>query len=203
MSWLSSALYDHVMSLPERACLAAWRAELLAPVRGAVLEIGAGTGANASLYDPSVTDLVLLEPDPHMRAHLRGKLRRPAEVVDGNAEALPHADASFDTVVSTLVLCSVERPEAVLGELWRVLKPGGKLVFLEHVAADASSSRYAWQLRIEPLWRAFTDGCHLTRRSLESIEKTGFVVDQVKRESMRKAPPIVRPTVRGIAHKPS
>jgi ubiquinone/menaquinone biosynthesis C-methylase UbiE len=207
MSWWMSALYDRVMSTAERACLVEWRAALLRGLSGEVLEIGAGTGANLRHYPSSVTRLVLTEPDPHMLEKLRARVARDAppstELVSASSGALPFPDASFDGVVTTLVLCSVEDPAHTLGELRRVLRPGGALVYLEHVAADPGEQpdRLAWQRRIEPVWRHVAGNCHLTRRTGEAIRAAGFRVEDERRESMRKALFFVRPTVRGVARR--
>jgi ubiquinone/menaquinone biosynthesis C-methylase UbiE len=196
MSRLLAALYDHLMKATEEACLQRWRAELLAPLQGRILEVGAGTGANLAHYPKRVEKLVLTEPDPHMRRRLAA---RGAEVVDASAEALPFPDGSFDAVVTTLVLCSVGDPDRALAELHRVLAPGGKLVFLEHVAAGEGTRRRRWQQRIDPLWNRIMGNCHLARHTEESIARAGFRITRIERESMRKAMPLVRPTIRGEA----
>lgn len=200
MSRLFAAIYDPLMKATEDACLSAWRAELLAPLVGTVLEVGAGTGANLAHYSSGVRRLVLAEPDPGMRARLSRRARgRDATVVDAGAEKLPFADGEFDVVVSTLVLCSTEDPRGALAEMHRVLRPSGKLVFIEHVAAADGSRRLGWQRRIEPLWKRLMGNCHLTRRTDEAIAAAGFDLDEVRRESLRKAFPLVRPSIRGSA----
>jgi ubiquinone/menaquinone biosynthesis C-methylase UbiE len=206
MPWLMSAIYDRFMRGSEEACLVAWRRELLRDLAGEVLEIGAGTGASLAHYPAAVSRLVLTEPDRHMRARLHARVadggRGGAEVVAAPADALPFPDASFDAVVSMLVLCSVPDVSKVLGEVVRVLRPGGAFVFLEHVAAAPGSARLAWQRRLEPVWRLAAGNCHLTRRTGEALVRAGFVVDHSRSESVRKALPIVRPSIRGLAHKP-
>lgn len=205
MSWLLAGIYDGFMRKTEEACLGAWRAELLRPASGNVLEIGAGTGTNLPHYGERVERLVLAEPDPHMRRKLAQKVERSSrsiEVVAAGAESLLADDGSFDWVVSTLVLCSVGDVESTLREVWRVLKPGGALAFLEHVAADDRPERLAWQRRIEPVWCRIAAGCHLTRRTHLAIVAQGFEIESMQRESVRKALPFVRPSVRGIARKP-
>jgi ubiquinone/menaquinone biosynthesis C-methylase UbiE len=199
MSRIIAALYDRMMKATEDACLSAWRAELLAPLSGAVLEVGAGTGASLAHYPPGVSRLVLAEPDPAMRRRLAKRAGERADVVDAPAENLPFADGSFNAVVCTLVLCSVRDPAAALAEIRRVLKPGGRLVFIEHVAAWDNPARLRWQRRIEPIWKRLMGNCHVTRKTEETIRAAGFEVRDVKRESLRKAIPISRPSVRGIA----
>lgn len=205
MGRLFAAVYERLISASEEAGVREWRRALLADLAGDVLELGAGTGLNLAHYPPAVRRLVLTEPDRHMRAKLTARLEAeppaPAavEVVDAGAEGLPFDDASFDAVVSTLVLCSVPDQAAALAEIRRVLRPGGRLVYLEHVAADHKPGRLKWQRRIEPLWRRIAGGCHLTRRTLRSIEAAGFDVAGHRRESMRKASPLVRTTERGAA----
>lgn len=199
----AAALYDRFMRGVEEGCLREWRSELLAGLDGVVLEVGAGTGANLDLYPPSVSELVLTEPDRHMRGRLAPAARkRSATVHDAPAEELPFAEGSFDAVVATLVLCSVRDPDAALASIHRVLRPGGQLVFIEHVAADERPSRLAWQRRIEPAWKLIAGNCHLTRRTEDAIVRSGFELGHVTRESMRKAPGVVRPTIRGVARKP-
>jgi ubiquinone/menaquinone biosynthesis C-methylase UbiE len=196
-----ATIYDRFMEESERACLADWRTALLADLSGDVLEIGAGTGRNLDHYPSGIERLVLAEPDRHMRRHLEsmaaGHAKR-VEVIAAPAQALPVADGELDAVVSTLVLCSVGDVDAVLGEVRRVLKPGGRFLFIEHVAAKGGS-RLVWQRRVEPVWKRIADGCHLTRETRAAIERAGFELSEVVEESMRKALPIVRPTVRGVA----
>lgn len=205
MGWLAALVYDRVMAPTEAACLARWRRELFAGLHGRVLEIGAGTGASLPLYPAAVSALTLSEPDPHMRRRLAAKLaaagRAGAAVAAGDAEAIDAADDSFDFVVSSLVCCSVADLDASLAEIRRVLRPGGQFVFLEHVAAAAGSSRRRWQDRLTPLWRRVAGNCHLNRDTERAIVAAGFEIDRIERESMRKAPPVVRPTIRGVAVK--
>jgi len=199
MSWFVAPFYDWMMAGTEEACLRSWRSALLADAEGEVIEIGAGTGANVACYGDAVTRLVFAEPDARMRKQIAGKLKRPGEVIDAPAEALPFEDATFDTAVTTLVLCTVADLSASIAELHRVLKPGGKLLFLEHVAAEEGTSRRAWQHRMEPMWKVVAGGCCVTRETRAAIEAAGFDMVSCKAESMRKSLPIVRPTIRGVA----
>ena len=193
------------MAGTEAACLAEWRRRLIRQLRGEVLEVGAGTGVNIRFYPDEVTGLVLSEPDRHMRVRLQRQVDRhrpgKARIIGGTAEQIDLPDESVDYVVSTLVCCSVSNLSASLGEFRRVLKPGGGLVFLEHVAAADGSSRRRWQNRINPLWKTLMGNCHLNRETEQAILAGGFEIIRIERESMRKAPPFVRPTIRGIAIK--
>lgn len=203
MSRLFAAIYDRFTKPAEEACLRYWRAELLGGLAGSVLEVGAGTGMNVPYYPRGLARLVLSEPDPHMRRLLARRAHRHgwdrAELLSASLEALPLPNGVFDVVVGTLVLCSVPRLDGALGEIHRVLRPGGRFVFLEHVAAENRPGRLTWQRRIEPFWKRIAGNCHLTRRTEDAIRAAGFSIDSVQRESMRKAPPFVRPTIRGYA----
>ena len=201
---LGAWVYDRSLSRAEAACLGDWRRELLAVAQGDVLEIGAGTGANLAYYPLAVRRLVLAEPNAGMRARLKRKVgeRPEVTVIDATAESIPLPDRAFDTVVSTLVLCSVDSPGRSLGEVWRVLKPGGRLLFLEHVAAEGRPGRLRWQRLLEPAWRCMAGNCHLTRQTAASIAEMGFLVEGLRRESIRKVAGVVRPSVRGVARRP-
>jgi SAM-dependent methyltransferase len=196
-----SVLYDSMLKGTEDAGLREMRRETLRAARGRTVDLGAGTGANLDLYPDAVTELVLAEPDPHMARQLRRKLANhsdPAELVEAPAERLPFDDSSFDTAVFTLVLCTVPDPAATLAEAARVLKPGGRLLFVEHVRAE--DPRVArWQDRLEGPWRFLGDGCHCNRDTVASIEASPLTVERVERGSLPKSPPIVRPLVRGSA----
>jgi ubiquinone/menaquinone biosynthesis C-methylase UbiE len=204
MGWLMSRLYDRSIRAVEEACLASWRREVLSRASGEVLEIGAGTGANLASYPPAVRRVVLAEPDRHMRAVLerRAATEPRAELSEATAESLPFQTGHFDFVVSTLVLCSVADLPRALGEIWRVLRPGGALLFIEHVAAHPGTRRRRWQGWVEPFWKRFSSNCHLTRETAAALVGAGFRLDPLVRESMRKAAPLVRPTIRGAAWKP-
>jgi len=195
------------MAKTEEACLREWRHGLLKQVRGEVLEVGAGTGANIKFYSDNITKLVLTEHDKHMRKLLKEKVDnfRPenVSVISGTVEQIEADNESFDYVVSSLVFCSVKDLKACLSEIRRVLRPGGCLVFLEHVAAANGTSRRRWQNIITPVWKTFMGNCHLNRETEKAIVTVGFDIIQIERESMRKAPAIVRPTIRGIAKKPN
>lgn len=196
-----SAMYDRGLKGTEDAGLREMRGETLSAARGRTIDLGAGTGANLDLYPDAVTDLVLAEPDPHMAKRLREKLAgspHKAELVEASAEELPFEESSFDTAVFTLVLCTVPDPRAALAETARILKPGGKLLFIEHVRAkDAALAR--WQDRLERPWRFIGDGCHCNRDTVATIEASPLTIEQVEGGHLPKAPPLVRPLVRGAA----
>lgn len=196
----TAAVYDPFFWLAERAGLAERRRALVAQAHGRVLEIGAGTGLNAAHY-PADVDLILSEPDEAMAARLRRRLDalgRRAEVVFAGADALPFAASSFDTVVSTLVLCTVPDQDVALREITRVLRPGGRLLFLEHVRSD--SPRWArWQDRLNAPWGAFAEGCNCNRRTLDALERSPLRLHAVERAPMRAMVPLIRPLAVGTA----
>jgi ubiquinone/menaquinone biosynthesis C-methylase UbiE len=196
-----AALYDRGLKATEAAGLGEMRAELLAGAGGRTIELGAGTGVNLDLYPDAVADLTLVEPDPHMAKRLRERLAgspRAATIVEAPAERLPFESAGFDTAVSTLVLCTVPDPGAAVAELERVLKPGGRLIFIEHVRAeDPGLAR--WQDRLEKPWRFLGDGCHCNRDTLSTLAASRFELGPVERDRLPKAPPIITPLVRGTA----
>ena len=172
-----AALYDQKSASAERRWMGERRRRLLAGARGAVLEIGGGTGTNLAHYR-DVDRVTIAEPDPFMRNRIDPKLedaRVPVEVSAAGAESLPFPDGSFDTVVSTLVLCTVPDQETALDEVRRVLRPGGRLLFIEHVRAAEPMAR--WQDRLEPLWRRLLGGCHPNRDTVAAIEEAGFEIE--------------------------
>lgn len=198
---LFAAAYDRGLKATEEAGLGEMRRRLLADASGRTIEIGAGTGVNIGYYPEAVTDLVLAEPGPHMARQLRAKLAdsgREAEIVTAPAEGLPFESASFDTAVATLVLCTVPDPAGAVAELARVLKPGGRLLFIEHVRSeDPGSAR--WQDRLERPWRFLADGCHCNRDTLATLSASPFQAAEVEHDRLPKALPIVKPLIRGRA----
>ncbi|MGB8003556.1 MAG: class I SAM-dependent methyltransferase [Gaiellaceae bacterium] len=179
------------------------RDRLVGALEGRVLEIGAGTGLNVPRYR-AAEQVVVVEPDATYGRRLlaRGdEASVPVEVVATRAEQLPFADESFDHAVASLALCSMTDVDAVLGELRRVLRPGGSLVFLEHVRSP-SAKRARWQDRLTPLQRRIADGCHLNRDTPAAIERAGFDLTELERFAMPPGHPLIKDGVQGVAHKP-
>ncbi|MEU6860616.1 methyltransferase domain-containing protein [Glycomyces sp. NPDC046736] len=187
--------------------LGAQRARLLAPVSGRVLELGCGFGANFPHYPETVTELVAVEPEPRFRDLSREKaddLGLKAAIVDGTAEALPVESDSFDTVIATAVLCSVDSQQDALAEIFRVLKPGGALVCFEHVGAHGDDPSLVERAFDAALWSPLNGGCHLSRDTLGAIEAAGFTTEGLRREHFGFLPwPVSRkPHLVGTALKP-
>ncbi|MGH2906945.1 MAG: class I SAM-dependent methyltransferase [Solirubrobacterales bacterium] len=195
-----AGVYDPSLWIGERAAMRRYRRDLLAQARGRTLEIGSGTGLNLTHYPNDLEGLVLSEPEPAMRRRLEKAVRRSrpdAQVIGAGAQQLPFADATFDTVVSTLVLCTVDAPDAALREIGRVLRPGGRLLFIEHVRSD-SPMLARWQDRLERPWQRFAEGCRCNRATLELMDACGFE-HHARPATWRLMPPIVRPLVIGQA----
>jgi ubiquinone/menaquinone biosynthesis C-methylase UbiE len=195
-----AAIYDRGLRATEDGGLREMRRETLAGARGRTIDLGAGTGVNRDLFPASVTDLVLVEPDPHMLKRLRAKVAEGGgvQIVQASAQSLPFPDDSFDTAVFTLVLCTVPDPRAALAEAARVLKPGGRLLFVEHVRSH-DPGLAGWQDRLEKPWRFLADGCHCNRDTVATIEASPFELERVESDRMPKTAPIVRPLARGSA----
>jgi SAM-dependent methyltransferase len=197
-----SAIYDPLLWVGERrGGMAKRRADLLEQASGRVLELGAGTGLNVPHYPESVEEVILTEPAAPMVPRLERRVRRSGRdysVVVAPAEALPFDDDSFDTVVSTLVLCTVDDPRVVIEETARVLRPGGRLLFLEHVRSD--SSRLArWQDRLHGPWHAFAAGCNANRPTVDLLRESPLRVNGVEREDWGWMPALVKPLAYGSA----
>lgn len=199
--WIFACLYDRMTAGVEAAGLGAHRERLLGGAMGHVLEIGAGTGANLPLYGAGVETLTLAEPESPMARRLAQRIRgqsRGVELVQAPAEELPFAEARFDTVVSTLVLCTVSDQARALREVRRVLRPGGSLLFIEHVRSEEPRLA-SWQDRLNGLNRVIAHGCNCNRSTLDAIRAAGFTITSLERHQMPKAPPFVRPLVVGRA----
>ena len=200
-----AAVYDPFLWVSERVGMRAHRQELLRHVRGRTVELGSGTGLNLPHYPDDLDELFLTEPDTAMAARLKRKLRhsgRSARVLGVSAERLPFDDGSIDTVVSTLVLCTVDAPDLALREIARVLRPDGQLLFIEHVRSD-SPRLAAWQDRLAGPWQRFAEGCRCNRATVELIAASELEVEQVRSTTWRAMPAIVAPLVAGRARPKS
>jgi len=200
--------YDRQMAKTEKAGLRAFRERLLADASGDVLEIGGGTGLNLPWYGPAITSLTITEPQPPMlrrlertvRARGAGQHGPDARVLRAPAEDLPFDDDSFDVAVSTLVLCGVDDQPRALRELRRVLRPGGRLLFIEHVrSADPGTARL--QDRMNWLNRLVVC-CDCNRPTLDTIRNAGLIVARVEDTTLPKAPAFARPAILGSATVP-
>ncbi len=199
-----AALYNPLFWRTERRGNAARRAHLIDRAEGRVVELGAGTGLNLAHY-PAEAELVLTEPYEPMARRLERRLSssgRIAEVIRAPAEALPLPDASADTVVSTLVLCTVKDLDATLAEARRVLRPGGRLLFIEHVAGEEGSRLHDWQRRAHGLWQGFACGCNTDRRTGDAIRAAGFEIEELVEDELEFDIPLVRPLIWGSARNP-
>jgi ubiquinone/menaquinone biosynthesis C-methylase UbiE len=196
-----AAGYDSFTAKSERDTFSAHRKALLAGAEGDVIEIGGGTGANLAIYNGSLSSLTVTEPEKPMvkrLQHRADEVRPGTTVLRAPAEDLPFEDDSFDVAVSTLVLCTVDDQPRALRELRRVLRPGGRLLFMEHVRSE--DERLArWQDRLMPLNRALVCGCHCNRPTLAGIRGAGFEVTQLEHDTIAHAPPFVRPLIVGVA----
>jgi ubiquinone/menaquinone biosynthesis C-methylase UbiE len=195
-----AVMYDRMSARMEEACMQAHRRALLADVRGDVLEIGGGTGANLPYYGDGIATLTLTEPSEPMIGRLQRRvdeLGMTAKVLRAPAEDLPFADDSFDVVVSTLVLCGVGDQSLALHELRRVLRPGGRLVFVEHVRSDEPSVE---RLQDRMNWlNKLVVKCDCNRRTLDSMLAAGFTTTQLEQGTLETAPPFARPLIWGVA----
>lgn len=172
--------------------LATYRRRVIPAAEGRVLEIGVGSGLNLPLYTRRAERVIGLDPSPKLLQKARnatGSTVFPVELIEGSAEAIPLEDRSIDTVVTTWTLCTIPDAPRALGEMRRVLKPGGRLLFVEHGRApDASVQR--WQDRLTPLWKRIGGGCHLNRAIADLIVTAGFRPDRLETGYMKGPKPI-------------
>jgi len=180
---------------------------LLQHAEGLVLEVGSGTGTSFHCYPDTVSRLYALEPDAAVMQRAANTLadmlvekRQKIELISGDAMAIPLADNSCDTVVCFLVLCSVPDPIKVLAEIGRVLKPGGRLLFFEHVLSDSETVE-RWQHRLNPLWQSCAGGCQLNRETAKLIEGVGFSLTEYDRYQHLSFPRLVGQLISGIAER--
>lgn len=202
-----AAVYDRMMASAEKGFMKDVRREIAGGATGRVLEIGAGTGANFTYYTDSATTVTATEPDPFMARKARKRAQdadRQVDLREAPAEVLPFGDETFDTVVCTLVLCTVKDPAAALGEVRRVLRPRGQFRFYEHVRYDHAFGAL-WQDIATPIWRWVGAGCHPNRDTERAIKDAGFVVQTIDMTKPVPAVPpmcLTRPHIKGIALRP-
>lgn len=180
------------------------RSQLVPRATGTVLEVGMGSGINLEFYDPKTVPLVYgLEPSEGMRRKAQENLQRspvPVQWLDLPGEQIPLEDNSVDTVLLTFTLCTIPDHRAALDQMWRVLRPGGELLFLEHGESPHTGTR-KWQHRITPGWKKIAGGCHLNRPIDSLIREAGFTITELENFYMPKAPRIAGYLYQGRAHK--
>lgn len=201
-----AAVYDRLCKLEEKSPhVRKIREEVIGGASGRVLEIGAGTGGNFPYYTEAAKEIIAIEPDPFMLRRARKALDQvglPIDLRQAVAEELPFEDDSFDTVVSTLVLCTVASPQKALAEMRRVLKPSGQIRLYEHVRYDHSFGAF-WQDLVTPCWRWFGAGCNPNRDTASYVRQAGFEFCELR--LLKDIPPIppmafVRPHIVGVAY---
>lgn len=206
MAWISPLyerwVFSPLLSMADRA-LSGVRADLLRQAQGRVLELGIGSGSSLRYYTPAVTELVGIEPSDTLLAQCRKRLDQIAEappttLVQGGAESLPWPDGHFDTVVAFLVFCTIGEPDQAAREMRRVLRPGGQLIFFEHVRASEANLA-SWQQRLNPLWSRVACGCQLNRDTRRCFERAGFDMTDVRVHRHPDIPlPLVKPVIEGV-----
>jgi len=204
-----AALFDRIMAPAERSFMKEARQYVAGQAQGRVLEIGCGTGANFAYYTDAVAEVIATDPDPYMLDRARKKLSaatatRPIEIHEAPAEELPFEDASFDTVVDTINMCTIGDLAEALAEMKRVLRPSGQLRFYEHVRYEHPAGALAQDI-ITPVWKWFGAGCHPNRDVAASIRNAGFEI--VDLEHLTPVPPLppmlfTRPHIMGFAIRP-
>ncbi|MEM6294121.1 MAG: class I SAM-dependent methyltransferase [Myxococcota bacterium] len=207
MGWYADHVFPWILERAEGPEVHRWRDEVVRPARGDVLEIGFGTGKTLPSYTEAVTSLTIVEPSTAMSGRAAQALAHapfPTHMHPLQAERLPFDDAQFDAVVCTMTLCSVDHPADVLSELMRVLRPGGRFHFLEHVVSTNPAVR-RWQTLLNPLQRVLACGCNYTRDTEASIRAAGFDVERLDRRTSKDMPiphHALYPVILGVARKP-
>ena len=199
--------YPIVVGIAERAGQRETRRQLIGQASGRTLEVGAGSGLNLPYYTSSVTELVVSEPSPHMRRHLRAKLEADPppvgswQLVDCIGEELPFEDGSFDTLAATYVHCTISDPRRALAAFARVLRPGGRYLFLEHVYAGEGTVLGRFQDLVEVPHCYIAAGCRPNRRTEALLNESTFEVEHLMHGNQPRAFPTVRPTIVGSARR--
>lgn len=204
---LFALYYPRLLALAENAGQRETRAALISQAEGRTLELGAGSGINLAHYTAQVTELVITEPSPQMVKQLESELAkgRPrgasVKLLCAGAESLPFEDSSFDTIVATYILCTTRDPALVLREIHRLLKPGGRYLFLEHVHAGEGTPLGRFQDLVELPHRYFAAGCHPNRRTRQLLERSELEVVELEQDRQPRALPTVRPRIVGTAER--
>jgi len=187
-TWIVPRLLDLAM---RNRLLDHYRQRTIETARGLVLEVGVGSGLNLPLYGPAVAHVIAIDPSTEL---LRLASRRvadarvPVSLLRASAEHVPLADAVFDTIVMTWTLCSIPNPTGALTEMRRVLRPGGRLIFVEHgLSPEIRTAR--WQHRLTPYWKRISGGCHLDRKTDDLIRAAGFQIDAIEMAYMQGPKP--------------
>lgn len=201
-------LYERVSPGMEAEGMGALRDEMLSGVRGDVVEVGAGNGMNFSHYPTSTAEVIAIEPEPHLRSlaeQAGAKSDVPVTVLAGQAESLPLPNARVDVGVVSLMLCALDEQSQALRELFRVIRSGGELRFLEHVAAAGATLRTLQKVADATFWPALTGGCRTARDPIAAIEAAGFRVERCRRLRFPESrlPMPAAPHVLGMAARPN
>jgi ubiquinone/menaquinone biosynthesis C-methylase UbiE len=199
-------VYEKVAEVAELRGGAEHRQKLLAGLRGRVIEVGAGSGANFAHYPATVVEVLAVEPEPYLRERAQlaaGQAPVTVSVVDGVGDRLPGEAGSFDAGVAALVLCTVPDQKAALAELFRVIRPGGELRFYEHVIADTPGQARFQRFADATFWPHVAGGCHMARDTRAGIEQAGFQIETSERFQFSPAPFIPPdPHILGTARRP-
>lgn len=204
---LFARLYARLAAKAEEKGQAEHRAELLSGLSGRVIEVGAGHGLNFPHYPDTVTEILAVEPESHLRqlATQAGEQAVvPIRVIDGTAEHIPAGDEEFDAAVACLMLCSVSAQGRALAEFRRVLRPNGELRFYEHVVANSPGLARAQRMGDRSgLWPLVAGGCHASRDTARAIEAAGFEIEQIRRFPFRAelVELLATPKILGIARR--
>ncbi len=199
--------YPRLLALAENAGQRETRAALISQAEGRTLELGAGSGINLVHYTPKVTELVISEPSPHMVEQLEVEVTNerlkcgPVEILRSGAESLPFKDRSFDTIIGTYILCTTPDPALVLTEIHRLLRPGGRYLFLEHVHAGEGTLLGGFQDLVELPHRYLAAGCHPNRRTERLLARSELELVGLEHGRQPRALPTVRPTIIGTAQR--
>ena len=192
MGFYEKLILPHLLDLTMRnSRLASYRRKTIEAARGLVLEIGVGSGLNLPIYRAAVDRVYGIDPSPELLNRASKRLpdaNVPVSLVRASAEQLPFGNALFDTLVMTWTLCSVRNPNAALDEMRRVLKPGGRLLFVEH-GLSPEPRIIRWQHRLTPCWKRIGGGCHLDRKMDDLIRAAGFGVDALETGYMKGPKP--------------